>query len=222
MSIQYDDAIFLYPSIWRSIHVCALTIPLTKESKKAFKDFINSLTVLMPDVKSRYSLAIYLEAYNIDKYTDSNKRLFYWTYDLHDFVNQVRIKESQLTSRLLEQPSYSEVLRIYSSNNLNKQFWSTAMWRTIHGLASVYPERGNKNSREAIAYKKMIHSLVYILPCPFCRGHLKTNLKELDVRKYLGGRVKLFSFTYKLHSTVNEQTKDKNITWNEARELYNV
>lgn len=217
---RYQDSIFLYPSIWRSIHVCALTLPMTNEAKKSYMDFLNSLVILLPDIKSKYSLKLYMERNPVD-FTD-NEKLFYWTFDLHDFINQVRLIEDHIDKDFIDRPDYKEILDMYSKDKLNKTFWSTAMWRTIHGLAAVYPVKTNKKSKEAVAYKKFIYALIEILSCPFCRGHLKENLSKLNINNYLEGRAKLFMFTYKLHSTVNKQTGDKNITYNEAKKMYKL
>jgi hypothetical protein len=220
MTTRYADAIFLYPSIWKSIHVCALTLPLTNNAKRSYKDFLNSLIVLMPDISARYSLSLFMKRYEVSDYMDTNEDLFYWTYDLHKFVNQIRKYENVVDPSLIDFPSFADITKVYGPDKLNKLFWSTAMWRTIHGLASVYPIK--PTYKQKLAYTRFMKSLVYILPCPKCRVHLGENLKTLNVNKYTGGTIKLFYFTYLLHKMVNEHVGDDNITWKQALVMYKL
>jgi len=222
MPFTYTDAIFLYPSLWRVIHICALVLPMDNESRSAFTDFMNSLIVLMPDVEARYSLALWMDSHKISQSLHTNDKLFRWTYNLHQFVNQLRLKEGMQDPSLIDNPSFSEVKTIYSPDKLTKTFWSTSMWRVIHGLAAVYPVNTSRNGREAVAYKQLIRSLVYVLPCAVCREHFKTNLPTMPITNYVTKRIRLFYYTYQLHELVNSQTKDANISWTEAKTLYKL
>jgi hypothetical protein len=213
----FEDEIFLYPSLWRMIHLYALVLPMTNEAKFQYKKFLESLIILMPDMKSQYSLLFYTKKKPINFST--NETLFRWTYNFHNFVNEVVNKEE---NKNIINPSYEEVLQRYNNDikEMQNRSWAHPTWRVIHGLAACYPI--NATDYDSKAYEEFIYSLQYIIPCHICRHHLKQNLSNLNIKHYLRGRRDAFYFSYNLHELVNRQLNNKGILYDEARNIYKV
>lgn len=206
-----------YRSIWRSMHTSAKALDISPASSKAYKKFISSLIVLIPNKDYTESMELFMSEYNINNYTQNNSKLFEWTYHLHDYINLIRLNKNNRIDR----PSLQQVEESY--NNFSKSFWSKSFWTMIHCLASWYPVKTYRNSIQWLSYKNFILSLVYILPCPVCREHFKENIKNINsVDNYLHSRDSLFRFTYELHSLVNKQIGDVNISYEDAKKMYGI
>ena len=93
---------FWGPPTWKTIHSFAAAY--NPKHAEAFKMFMYSMIELLPCEKCRLNLAEKLGKYPIDRYLSSNHELFYWTYILHDAVNQHNRKIS---------PPYDEVKASY-------------------------------------------------------------------------------------------------------------
>lgn len=221
----------LYPSIWKSIHICALMLPSNNQARRAYKTWIHSFRYLLP-FKYATTLAIFLDTEPIDKYLHStNEELFNWTYRLHKFVNDEKAKQ---TKNNVFQPSLKKVRQMYS--NIHKKFWANPMWIVIHGLVTLYPTFPSKEYRfnfqleqyrerrktYKTAYRTFMYSLKYILPCEMCRKHLKQNLSKINLDVYLDAPIDLFYFTWYLHSIVNKHVEKVNISFKEACTLYGI
>jgi len=97
----------------------------------------------------------------------------------------------------------------------NNSFWGPALWKMIHSSAFIY-HPSNKHS-----YKSFIESLPYLLPCEFCRKHLKNNLKTLPLTENnLQNNHTLFYWTYILHDIVNLQLNKSSPSYNDIHYLY--
>lgn len=95
---------FWGPSTWRTIHAIAATYKPNKKNAQAFKDFINSLTYLLPCPVCRIHLQQNIASLPLERYLVSQEKLFEWTYLLHDRVNGQLGKNS---------PTYREVRKLY-------------------------------------------------------------------------------------------------------------
>ncbi|MCA9330170.1 ERV1/ALR-related protein [Candidatus Saccharibacteria bacterium] len=78
---------FWGPPVWISIHSFAMAYEPTPENAKAFAQFIDSLTNLLPCHKCRVHLRKNLAQLPLNKHLHSREALFRWTYQLHDLVN---------------------------------------------------------------------------------------------------------------------------------------
>jgi hypothetical protein len=77
---------FWGPSEWTSLHTKAAVYK--PEKAQAFKNYINALPDLLPCEECGRHLAANLKKYPVDNYLGNNHDLFFWTYILHDAVNQ--------------------------------------------------------------------------------------------------------------------------------------
>lgn len=71
---------------WNSIHSFAAAYTPDKASQ--FRQFIELHCDLFPCEKCRANLKLELQRCPIDDFLDSNHKLFWWTYLLHDQVNR--------------------------------------------------------------------------------------------------------------------------------------
>lgn len=89
--------------IWTTIHTFAAT--LRPENGEYYKRFLEVLVHLLPK-KSGKALFDFLRIYPVTPYLRNNHDAFFYTYKLHDFVNQKTSKTS---------PSYRNVKSFYFS-----------------------------------------------------------------------------------------------------------
>lgn len=77
------------PSYWYIIHL--LAIRYTHKNSKLIYYFFKFLACVLPCVKCQSPIdgyPFYFKTYNIKEYMTDNKKLFLWTYNLHNFVNK--------------------------------------------------------------------------------------------------------------------------------------
>lgn len=87
---------------------------------------------------------------------------------------------------------------------MDKGYWGPPTWCTLHFLTVGYrPEN-------RLSVKRFIYSLPYLLPCEYCREHLKGNLQSVPLTEdSLLNNKALFTWSYFLHDLVNKQLKKK-------------
>ena len=96
---------FWGPAIWTTIHTLAVT--LRPENADAYKSFLDTLTVLLPDQESRRALKSVLSLYPIEPYLRNNHDAFFYSYMIHDMVNK------KLSGSI--SPSYDDIKPFYFS-----------------------------------------------------------------------------------------------------------
>nr|QBK86592.1 MAG: Erv1/Alr family disulfide (thiol) oxidoreductase [Marseillevirus LCMAC102] len=94
---------FWGPPIWAVIHIFAAT--LRQENAKEYKRFLEVVGVLLPTQSSRVLLQI-LRSYPIDSYLRNNHDAFFYSYIIHDIMNNHLGKRS---------PSFDDVKSFYFS-----------------------------------------------------------------------------------------------------------
>ena len=92
--------------------------------------------------------------------------------------------------------------------------WGPIFWTTMHITALAYPEKPTYADKKAA--KEFYEALQYLLPCPMCRGHLKTHLINHPITPHLDRRDDLFKWTVMLHNEVNVSLKKPTFTEVEA------
>ena len=89
---------------------------------------------------------------------------------------------------------------------LDPYCWGSTLWHSMHSIAAGYPLVVENNDPIRNEYAIFYESLQNILPCEACREHYKQNLLELPINDYLGSRLELSEWVYKIHNKVNEIT----------------
>ena len=95
------------PFFWHTIHIAVLGYPQEPAygDKKAMKEFLESLQILVPCPICREHYKSHLVKMPIGPSLDSRKDLFRWTIDLHNEVNKMLGKREY---------SETEVIQYYS------------------------------------------------------------------------------------------------------------
>ena len=101
---------FWGPPWWMTLHCAAATYK--PEKKEAFKMLIQASTVLIPCDECCKHLKGNLERYPVDDYIKNNHDLFFWTYILHDAVNQAH-NEHKKDSPPKISPTFEFIKSIY-------------------------------------------------------------------------------------------------------------
>ena len=92
------------------------------------------------------------------------------------------------------------------------------MWATIHYICLGAPEQ--LNQQEKIAYANFFNNLPSIMPCKSCGLNLITNLKKYPIDNFLDNKKDLFKWSVELHNVVNRETDKKEITVQEAYDIW--
>jgi hypothetical protein len=88
------------PSLWHTLHVMSFNYPVkpTKKNMKDYKRFINCLRCTLPCGKCRKNLKKNLKDLPLkDKDLRSRRAFSLWVYKLHELVNKMLKKKSNLT-----------------------------------------------------------------------------------------------------------------------------
>lgn len=86
MSLSKIGRGFWGPPIWTTLHTLAASY--TIDQAPAFRSYVNSLVILLPCDVCRAHLILNLKKYPLENYLSDRNSLFFWTYLLHDAVNQ--------------------------------------------------------------------------------------------------------------------------------------
>ena len=84
---------------------------------------------------------------------------------------------------------------------LPPEIWGPMFWCCFHLVSLGYPE--SPTFAEKRAAKEFFASMVFLLPCPACRGHFREVLQVLPVDTWLDNRRSLTEWVWKLHNSVN-------------------
>lgn len=109
---------FWGPPIWQTIHILAST--LRPENASAFKQFLESLTKLLPCDTCKDNLKRKLSAIPPEAYLSNNHDAFFYTYMLHDMVNEQINKTSIKNTEIKVSPNFDEI-KSYYFNNLDQE-----------------------------------------------------------------------------------------------------
>ena len=106
-------------------------------------------------------------------------------------------------------------------NTQDPRVWGPSFWFTLHNGAASYP---NKASPLVINRTKgFIMGLPFMLPCENCKVHaanyIQKNKDKLD--DICGSREKLFNFFVDFHNIVNKRYNKPQISYEQARNIYN-
>jgi len=96
---------FIGPPTWTVLHSFAAAY--TSDQRKVFRGFIKSLGKLFPCSICRSNWKKKLEILPLEPYLGNNNDLFFWTYCIHDMVNEA-ITDSD-PSNPKSSPPYDQV-----------------------------------------------------------------------------------------------------------------
>lgn len=88
------------PSLWHYLHTMSFNYPVnpTKKDKKCYKKFILNLKSVLPCKYCRINLSKNLKSLPLTEKNMKNRSTFSkWVYDLHEHINEMLGKKSNLT-----------------------------------------------------------------------------------------------------------------------------
>ena len=107
-----------------------------------------------------------------------------------------------------------------SGDGMLTSVWGPSMWHYLHTMSFNYPVCPTPEQRKH--YYSFMKSLVNVLPCKYCRINLKTNYKNLPLRKCdMKNRESFSKYVYHLHELVNKMLKKKSgLSYCQVRDRY--
>jgi hypothetical protein len=116
--------------------------------------------------------------------------------------------------------------KIYTKEDYNSgdgmltAVWGPAMWHYLHTMSFNYPV--NPSQEDKHHYMDFVKSLVYVLPCKYCRMNLKDNFKKMPITlETMTNRETFSRYVYDLHEHVNKMLNKKSgLSFEEVQERY--
>ena len=107
-----------------------------------------------------------------------------------------------------------------SGDGMLTSVWGPSMWHYLHTMSFNYPVHPTQQDKKH--YYNFMKSLVNVLPCKYCRINLKTNYKNLPLRKCdMKNRESFSKYVYQLHELVNKMLKKKSgLSYCQVRDRY--
>ena len=89
-------------------------------------------------------------------------------------------------------------------------FWGPHAWAFLFStIAGSYPIRIIKTNKEHLqivkGFQQMFKSLIYTLPCIYCRQSFAVFMKEIPINNYENSRRMMMYWLYLIHDRVNKK-----------------
>jgi hypothetical protein len=130
-------------------------------------------------------------------------------------------KKTKNNKTLRHKTSHTYTKEDYNSGDgMLTAVWGPAMWHFLHTMSFNYPV--NPSHEDKQHYMGFVKSLVYVLPCKYCRMNLKDNLKKMPITLDTMKCRETFShYIYRLHEHVNKMLKkESGLSFEEVQERY--
>jgi hypothetical protein len=176
---------------------------------ESLKIFFESLKFILPSSEMRFLVMKFMASNPIEHSICSCLKHVKWTVALNNYVCQNTRQRPE---------TFEGVCQKYDPAKINKTIWGNSIWYFIHYTALHQPRNIPRDT--AFAYKQMITSLSFLLPCKMCRDHLKEHLQDFPIDRYLDTNEKLFEWTVELHNRVNTSLYKPIMSLRDARKLY--
>jgi hypothetical protein len=116
--------------------------------------------------------------------------------------------------------------KIYTKEDFNSgdgmltAVWGPAMWHFLHTMSFNYPVNPTREDKQH--YMDFVKSLVYVLPCKYCRMNLKENFKKKPITlETMSSRETFSRYIYELHEHINTMLKKKSgLSYEDVQERY--
>lgn len=102
------------PKMWYTLHTIAYNYPVepTDENKTNYKNFYESLQVMLPCKYCRESWRVFLNELPIDRFLHSRSAMTFWIYLMHNKVNK---KLRDQGNKIAPDPPYEEICKKYEN-----------------------------------------------------------------------------------------------------------
>jgi Erv1 / Alr family len=107
-----------------------------------------------------------------------------------------------------------------SGDGMLTTVWGPSVWMFLHTMSFNYPVEPTEEDKKH--YRDFVLSLIYVLPCKYCRMNLVKNFKQLPLTMSdMKNRETFSRYIYELHELVNRMLQKKsNLTYDDVRERY--
>lgn len=138
-----------------------------------------------------------------------------------EYTKRRTLRKTKKKSSNLKRKKRAFTLKQYNmGEGMLTSVWGPSLWHTLHTISFNYPVKPTEN--EKMRYMKFMKSLVYILPCRYCRENLVKNYKSNPIRKSdMKDRNAFSRYVYNLHEIVNKMLgKDSGLSYCDVRDRY--
>lgn len=182
-------------NMWAMIMCMSQTFAPEHEPRcrSAFTSMIESCISLVPNNGVAIQMRNFWKLHPITRDMKRAAALFQWSIDMNRHV-------ASHTDRPV--PTVQSLNDKYHISNIYKNTWGNACWNVMHGFAANF----NPNDVTREAFRTLMHSMLYLIPCKMCRVHFRQNLANLPLDDFVSSRDMLFVWTYLLHNEVNLAT----------------
>lgn len=150
------------PHGWFFMHSIALNYPNnpTFKQKQDYFNFFKSLMNVIPCEKCAFHYSQNFKNYPIDKFLDNTEKLFNWTVDIHNMVNEKNGKKI-----LSYEEAYKEHMKEYETNSkgYNKDDYNLLEEEKKIFQENIKYEYENKNKVNNTFYNIIIMILIIII-----------------------------------------------------------
>ena len=187
------------PSGWNLFHTLANTYPLqpTHTQQQLYLQFYLHLAHILPCKYCRQSYQHYLQLIPIQPYLTNRNQLMYWTYLIH---NQVNNKLRNQGYSILPNPSYPTIQHNWK-NTLPTSFSLAHQlfhWIFLYCIVFNYPEKPSTHIRSI--YQRFFTLLLSLLSYTLEKKKFRQYMKQFPLKTYgLSCRQNLVYWTYGLH-----------------------
>ncbi len=107
-----------------------------------------------------------------------------------------------------------------SADGMLTSVWGPSLWHFLHTMSFNYPVKPTNKDKKN--YKKFVESLLFVLPCKYCRINFKKNLKQCPLtNKSLMSRANFSRWMFNMHELINKMLKKKSgLKYCDIRERY--
>lgn len=198
---------FWGPPFWEMFHILGVTIQCTKKGKEKFEQLLRLFCQLVPCPSCCAHLNRNLKAFPPGKYLTTNEDAFFYTYVLHDIVNdQVNEINKSLSENerkpIKVSPDYEQIRDYYFREW--KNLWGKAWWKVIHCLGATF----KPTKEHAQKFTEFLNLLCDIMPCQISCSYFRKALIDYPVAPYLLNNHDAFFYTYILHNVINEKINE--------------
>jgi len=121
----------------------------------------------------------------------------------------------------LQCPKQQQMKSQSPENLSDPKTWGPKLWFSFHNGAAKYPSNPSPIIKNNM--KNFILGIPVILPCEKCKEHanqfIESNYNNLD--KIVSSRDNLFKFFFDFHNHVNRNTNKPEMSYEDAKKLYN-
>lgn len=198
-----DDQL-VYRITWTCIHLAARTTETDRGL--GFICFMLGLRDLFPLTTVRQTLQEFMQENPLTPgcaTLASNKTVFKWTYDLHNYANYVRAKRCGKPPAL--NPTFDSAWEMYGPDKFPNFSWGQLFWTLWHYIAANLPEQ--LSHPQYVSYTSWVPGLQQSLPCGECRKHAREYLIQNPLNNQQLYRLGLNNYRYsaQMHNEVNKR-----------------